>query len=166
MACFWLHQHETSIKIPRTEEIGNVTFYIIEVTVGHTSWQVMRRYSEFYELHNQLIIDHGVVKDDLPPKKVIRNKCPIFIETRRHGLESYLQKVLTYLKRTMPKIFVEFLQFHVYDIFFLLQSMARQFFNEAEAVLLTSNCYNLNPLQVPNNYKNIVDNVISFSCML
>lgn len=148
MACFWLHQHESSIKIPKTEEIGNVTFYVIEVTVGQTNWQVMRRYNEFYELHSQLIVDHGVVKDDLPPKKVIRNKCPIFIETRRQGLESYLQKLLSYLKQTMPRIFVDFLQFNMYDIFFLLQNMALQFYNVADSVLLTSNSYNLNPLQV------------------
>lgn len=148
MACFWLNQHESSVKIPKTDEIGSVTYYIIEITVGHINWKVSRRYNEFYELHNQLIIDHGVVKDDLPPKKVIRNKCPIFIESRRQGLESYLQKVLTYLKRTMPRIFVEFLDFHIYDIFFLLQNMALQFYNVADTVLLSTNSYNLNPLQV------------------
>lgn len=148
MACFWLHQHETSVGIPETEEIANVTFYNIEVTVGSVSWHVSRRYSEFFEMHNQLIVNHGVVKDILPPKKVIRNKCPIFIEIRRKGLEEYLQTVLMYLNRTMPKIFVEFLDFHVYDIFFLLQNLALQFFNEADSVLSTTKSYTFNPLQV------------------
>lgn len=148
MACFWLNQSETSIQIPEVEEIGTVTYYKIKVNVAGVIWIVSHRYSEFYELHNQLVTDHGVSKDSLPPKKVIRNKCPMFIENRRQGLESYLQNVLNYLKITMPRIFVEFLDFHVYDIFFLLHNLAAHFFIEADAILSTTESYSFTPLQV------------------
>lgn len=148
MACFWLSQSETKIKIPVTEEIGAVTYYKIQVNVSGIIWTVCHRYSEFYDLHNQLVTDHGVSKDILPPKKVIRNKDPSFIESRRQGLEAYLRSVLNYLKITMPRIFVEFLEFHIYDIFFLLHHLAAKLFVEADLVLSSTKSYAFNPLQV------------------
>lgn len=148
MACFWLNQAETKVNIPSTEEIGAVVYYKIEINVSDVSWYVLKRYSEFYDLHTQLISDHGVSKDLLPPKKVIGNKTPEFIESRRHGLENYLKSVLNYLKITMPRVFVEFLDFHVYDICFLLRTLAAKLFVEADSILSTTNSYILNPLQV------------------
>ncbi|CAH1103202.1 unnamed protein product [Psylliodes chrysocephalus] len=141
MACFWLNAKETTINIFTTEEINNVTYYNIKVSVGDCNWKVAHRYNEFYELHNQLVIDHGVSKDILPSKKVIRNKCPIFIESRRKGLEEYLQKTLVFLKRTMPKSFVEFLEFNLYDIFFLLQDLSAKLFLESDQILSSKSTY-------------------------
>lgn len=149
MACFWLNQSETNIEIPEVEDIGTVTYYKIKVNVAETTWFILHRYSEFYELHTQLVTDHGVSKDILPPKKVIRNKSPIFIENRRQGLESYLRSVLNYLKITMPRIFVEFLDFHVYDIFFLLRNLAAHFYAQADTIMKTTKSYTLTPVQVP-----------------
>lgn len=151
MACFWLNQAETKIHIPSVEEVGAVTYYKIEVKVANVTWYVLKRYSEFYDLHIQLISDHGVSKDILPPKKVIGNKTPEFIENRRQGLENYLRSVLNYLKITMPRIFVEFLDFHLYDIFFLLRALAAKLFLESDSILSTSKSYTFNPLQVIRN---------------
>lgn len=151
MACFWLNQSETRLNIPLVEEIGAVTYYKIEVQVATVIWTVSRRYSEFYELHNQLVSEHGLSKDILPPKKVIRNKSPEFIEGRRQGLENYLKNVLNYLKITMPRVFVEFLGFHLYDIFFLLHDLAAKLYAEADSILCSSKGYTFNPLQVIHN---------------
>lgn len=148
MACFWLHQNETSINISGVEEVGAVTYYKIEINVGDVKWGVSHRYNDFYDLHNILVVDHGVSKDILPPKKAIRNKTPEFIETRRRGLEAYLRSVLNYLKRTMPKIFVEFLNFHAFDIYFMLQNLALHLYFEADNVLCTTKSYKFNPLQL------------------
>ncbi|KAF5287230.1 hypothetical protein FQR65_LT12274 [Abscondita terminalis] len=148
MACFWLHQNDTTINISEVEEIGGVTYYKIDVRVGEIQWRVLHRYNDFYDLHNALVVDHGVAKDMLPPKKVIRNKCPNFVDTRRQGLEIYLRNVLNYLKRTMPRIFIEFLDFHICDIFFMLQNLAFQFYFEADLVLSSSKSYTFNPLQL------------------
>lgn len=157
MSCFWNSQNETSVEIPTYEEKNNIIYYKITVTVGEVVWCVLHRYSEFYELHNQLVTNHGVSKDILPSKKVIRNKTPAFVESRRQGLEQYCQRILSYLKRTMPRIFVEFFDFHVYDIFFLTQSLALKFF-EADLSLTSNIKYNLTPLEVSNN----TDFVVSF----
>lgn len=148
MSCYWLHQSETEITIPETEENDGITIYKIEIKVSNVSWFVKHRYKDFYELHQQLVTDHGVSKDILPPKKVIKNKCPIFIEGRRKGLQIYLKSVLNYLQRTMPRIFLQFLDFHEYDIFFMLQHKALQFYLEGDTVLQSTKRYIFNVLEV------------------
>lgn len=148
MACFWLNQSETKINIPSVEEIRAATYYRIEVQVATVNWFVLRRYSEFYNLHNQLITEHGLSKDILPPKKVIGNKTPEFIESRRQGLENYLRVLLNYLKITMPRIFVEFLNFHLYDVFFLVRNLAAKLFEEADSILSSDKSYVFTPLEV------------------
>ncbi|KAL3289658.1 hypothetical protein HHI36_023066 [Cryptolaemus montrouzieri] len=135
MACFWLKSQETNVKIPTTQERDGVVFYKIQVFIGEISWNIPHRYNDFFELHSKLVSDHGVAKDILPSKKLIRSKCPEFIESRRQGLETYLQKVLKFLKLTMPRVFLEFLDFHIYDIFFLVQSLALKFYSEADVCL-------------------------------
>lgn len=143
-----MHQNATFISIPTTEETGGITFYKIHINVAGVQWTVSHRYSEFYELHNQLVLEHGLSKDILPPKRVIRNKCPVFIETRKNALSTYLRSVLNYLKRTMPRIFLEFLEFHEYDTFFLLQNLAFHLYTEGDTILNTTRFYSFNPLQV------------------
>lgn len=158
MACFWLQQNETNIKIIQAEDISNVTFYKIEINVGDIKWTVSHRYNEFFELHNQLICDHGVSKDILPSKKIIRNKCPQFIENRRKGLEEYLIKVFIYLKRTMPRLFLEFLHFHLYDIFFLLQYLSLKIFTQVDSILSTSKSYSFTTLEVRSKLQFTINN--------
>ncbi|CAH1153756.1 unnamed protein product [Phaedon cochleariae] len=148
MACFWSHQNETKIEIPSTEEISNVIYYKIRVYVGVYTWTVNHRYSEFFDLNSQLVIDHGVSKDILPSKRVIGNKCPIFIESRKMGLQEYLQKTLIFLKRTMPKIFVDFLHFNLYDIYFLLQDLSSKLFLEADFILSSNKPYQFKTLEL------------------
>ncbi|CAG9759451.1 unnamed protein product [Ceutorhynchus assimilis] len=148
MACWWKDKNETLIEIPSTEDFTNVTYYNIVIHVAEINWKVKRRYSEFYHLHNKLVSDHGVSKCILPPKKVLGNKSNEFIETRRKGLQDYLQAVLVFLKRTMPRVFVEFLDFHIYDIYFLLQKLSSKCFTEADLILSTMKAYSLTTLQL------------------
>lgn len=155
MACFWLNQNECRIEIPTTDEVNGVTYYKIQVSIGDIQWKVEHRYSEFFEIHNQLIQEHGISKDLLPSKKVIRNKNPTFIETRRKGLEEYLQKILTFLKKTMPKSLVEFLHFNLYDIYFLLHDLSLKLFLEADDILLSKKSYSFTTLEVSNHLKNL-----------
>lgn len=87
-------------------------------------------------------------KDILPPKKLIGNKCEAFVEKRRLSLEVYLNAVYNYLKKAMPRELAVFLDLHVYDISFLLQSMALEFFTEGCTLLQNSKSYKFNPIQV------------------
>lgn len=148
MACYWLNQNETKVAIPGVEDIGGIVYYRINVTIKEYRWTVARRYSEFHELHGRLVSDHGVSKDQLPPKKVLGSRAPEFVHNRRLALESYLQSVLKYLRITMPRIFIEFLDLHIYDIFFLLQNMSFHFYTEADAILSSEKAYVLHPLQM------------------
>ena len=148
MAYLWCNQNEANLNIPTTEEIASVTYYVITISIGEVKWKVKHRYSEFFNLHNQLVTEHGVSKDILPSKKVIGNKCDVFIETRRKALEEYLQKVFIFLKRTMPNIFVQFLDFHLYDIYFLLQNLSSKCFAEADFILSSTKVFTFNTLEV------------------
>lgn len=148
MACFWSNQNDCRIEIPSTEEINGITYYKIQISIGDIQWKVDHRYSEFFEIHNQLIQEHGISKDLLPSKKVIRNKSPSFIEMRRKGLEEYLQKILVFLKKTMPKILVDFLHFNLYDINFLLHDLSSKLFLEADNILLSKKPYIFSTLEV------------------
>lgn len=106
------------------------------------------RYNEFAELHEKLVSEHCVEKDILPPKKLIGNKCEAFVEKRRQSLELYLNAVYNYLKKAMPRELAVFLDLHVYDIYFLLQSMALEFFANGSTLLQPVPCYVFNPIQV------------------
>lgn len=84
----------------------------------------------------------------MPPKKLIGNKCEAFVEKRRHSLEIYLNAVYAYLRKAMPRELAVFLDLHVYDIFFLLQSMALELFTEGCSFLQSSKSYKFDPIQV------------------
>ncbi|KAH0557866.1 nischarin [Cotesia glomerata] len=147
MACSLLNQKNIQIKIPGYETTDNVTFYIINVSIGDVNWTLKHRYSEFVVLHDILVTEHCVEKDILPPKKIIGRKNEVFIDKRRQALEIYLNAIYNYLKKTMPREFVMFLDLHVYDIFFLLQNMAFKFFNEGPNILQVKS-YTFTPIQL------------------
>ncbi|CAB0032500.1 unnamed protein product [Trichogramma brassicae] len=135
MANFLANQEDVKLTIPKAETNDGVTFYILEVQIASHKWTVKHRYSEFAELHDILVMDHCVEKDILPPKKLIGNKSEAFIEKRRVALESYINSIYTYLKKIMPLPLAKFLELHVYEIFFLLQSLASNFFTNGVNLL-------------------------------
>lgn len=74
---------------------GGVTSFSVEVTPaqGSASWSVMRRYTDFVRLRNDL----GLAEDSLPPfpPKLLMLRCrPERLEARRTGLEAWLLAVL------------------------------------------------------------------------
>lgn len=148
MACVSLNQDYVKIKIPSFETVENVTYYIIEVRISSIQWTVKHRYKDFVELHDNLVSEHCVEKDILPPKKIIGNKSESFIEKRKIALEAYLNSVYNYLKKAMPRELAVFLHLHVYDIFFLLQNLALKFFNDGVSLLEHSANYTFDSVQV------------------
>ena len=103
----------TSVRIPSsvitTEDMDGgkqIVKYIIEVKQAHEDgqplpgWVVARRYNEFWELdraiRDQCMSNSRILQDlsfvaELPPKKLVPNLSSSFIESRRIGLEKYLQ---------------------------------------------------------------------------
>ncbi|RDB29667.1 Sorting nexin-12 [Hypsizygus marmoreus] len=83
------------------EEGKSVVRYLIEVQQlapdgGHASgWVVARRYNEFFNLHNKLRERYGLVRNlDFPGKRLVTSLSGSFLDTRRIGLEKYLQSVI------------------------------------------------------------------------
>jgi sorting nexin-25 len=105
----------TSVSIPSTlitpgdhEGGRQIVRYNVEIRqVGddgriHLTWVVTHRYNEFYELDRALrewaaSVNHPQVSEDLksvvdlPGKRLVPNLSSYFVESRRAGLERYLQ---------------------------------------------------------------------------
>lgn len=148
MSSFINHRDDSFVSVDEASTKDSVTYYKISVNVGPVRWNVLHRYSDFVELHDKLVTDHGVAKELLPPKKVIRNKTPKFVEQRREALSEYLKNVFNYLRLTMPSEFAHFLDFHLYDIFFLLQDLAKTLFLEGDKLLQNEKSHKFSPLEV------------------
>ncbi|XP_064097474.1 nischarin-like isoform X1 [Macrobrachium nipponense] len=134
--------------IPNTEQFDGVTLYNISITVGPVCWSVKQRYNAFSELHDKLVSNHGVARDLLPPKKIIGNKDPAFVEKRRGDLQLYLQTIINFMHHALPRELAEFLDFHEYELTHLLQSLARRFFHEGDQLLVDSQPVTFTPLQL------------------
>ncbi|XP_013186330.2 nischarin [Amyelois transitella] len=148
MSSFVTHRNDSSVNVEDTSSKDGVTYYKISVRVGSVYWNVSHRYNDFVELHEKLVSNHGVARELLPPKKVIRNKTPKFVEQRREGLNDYLKNVFNYLRLSMPYEFAHFLDFHLYDIFFLLQDLAKTLYLEGDSLLESANAHVFYPMEL------------------
>lgn len=82
---------------------------------------------------------------------MLGNKNTNFLRQRQEALEKYLQTVAHFLQIQMPLEFVEFLDFHRYDIVFLLQHLALKFFHNGDQLLLQQKPYSFSLLEVSSN---------------
>jgi len=75
--------------------------YQVYVRIRDTEWNVYRRYSQFFQLHQSLRKKDPVVNSfDFPPKKSMGNKAERFVEDRRRALQTYLRSIVNYLVTT------------------------------------------------------------------
>ena len=69
--------------------------------IRDTEWNVYKRYSQFFHLHQSLRKKDPIVNSfDFPPKKSVGNKAERFVEDRRKALQSYLRSIVNYLVTT------------------------------------------------------------------
>lgn len=148
MSSFHTYREESFVLVEDATTKDNVTYYKIVVKVGPVQWDVYHRYSDFVELHDRLVADFAVAKELLPPKKVIGNKTTKFVVKRREGLNDYLKNVVNYLKLTIPSELAHFLDFHIYDILYLLQDLAKKLYLEGDNLLQNEKSYKFTPLEV------------------
>ena len=71
--------------------------HIVYTVIGRDlqgSWEVKRRYNEFFYLQEALAKRWpGIVIPQVPPKKAIGNKDQVFLQERRFYLERFVQKL-------------------------------------------------------------------------
>ncbi|XP_017487416.1 PREDICTED: nischarin [Rhagoletis zephyria] len=149
MSCYFRQNAETSVSIPKyIESSTGVVYYDIKVRVYQVEWLVERRYRDFAQLHEKLVDEISISKKLLPPKKLVGNKNPAFLDQRREQLEKYLQELLIFFRIQLPCVLAEFLDFNKYDIIYLLQDLAK-LFNESGSTLLSSKKeFNFSALEV------------------
>eukprot|EP00743_Colponemidia_sp_Colp-15_P004312 GILK01004652.1.p1 GENE.GILK01004652.1~~GILK01004652.1.p1 ORF type:complete len:535 (+),score=60.10 GILK01004652.1:42-1646(+) len=70
-----------------------LTFYVLTIKHGTEEWTLEKRFSDFDVLHAQLK-KRCVSLPALPGKTVFRSTSPEFVESRRRGLDAYLQSLI------------------------------------------------------------------------
>ncbi|KAH0491563.1 hypothetical protein TgHK011_002988 [Trichoderma gracile] len=90
-----------SIQVGREDDGREFALYVIEVQrnageqMPASSWAVMRRYSEFHELHQKLRSRYPSVRNlDFPRRRVVMKFQSDFLRKRRAALEKYLRELL------------------------------------------------------------------------
>jgi len=134
MSNYQLSVETAKVSIPNVVNEESITYYLIAVQVDEVSWDVQRRYNDFAALHEQLV-EEGINRDVLPPKKLLGNKDPAFLMKRRKELEIYLQNIFHFLARDIPEPLADFLEFSKYDIHFILRKLASQFHHREEVLV-------------------------------
>jgi len=92
-----------SIMVGKEDDGHEFALYVIEVQrrAGEkgspVTWAIMRRYSEFYDLHKRLRARYSSVCDlEFPKKQMVFTLQKEFLRKRRAALERYLRDLLTY----------------------------------------------------------------------
>lgn len=89
----------TTVSVENTETWEHhkkFTVYKVMVTSDNHSWFVFRRYNEFYKLYEMLKKQVPNVQLKLPGKKLFGNNLdPQFVQSRREGLNSFIQQIMT-----------------------------------------------------------------------
>eukprot|EP00735_Rhodelphis_limneticus_P007646 TRINITY_DN20230_c0_g1::TRINITY_DN20230_c0_g1_i1::g.30313::m.30313 TRINITY_DN20230_c0_g1::TRINITY_DN20230_c0_g1_i1::g.30313 ORF type:complete len:514 (-),score=40.82,sp/P28178/PK2_DICDI/46.39/6e-106,Pkinase/PF00069.20/2.9e-68,Pkinase_Tyr/PF07714.12/1.1e-31,PX/PF00787.19/6.9e-18,APH/PF01636.18/9.8,APH/PF01636.18/0.002,Kinase-like/PF14531.1/1.1e+02,Kinase-like/PF14531.1/0.0017,Pkinase_C/PF00433.19/9.6,Pkinase_C/PF00433.19/0.3 TRINITY_DN20230_c0_g1_i1:290-1831(-) len=98
------------------------TVYLIRIErerghgLEHGSWTVYRRYNDFHELYQRLL-DEGYELPELPPKRILGNFDPEFLEHRRDQLDTWLSSVMSiiFALETTPQDSLLLREFFVKD---------------------------------------------------
>ncbi|CAF1566590.1 unnamed protein product, partial [Didymodactylos carnosus] len=125
------------------------TEYVIEIRLDDIRWQVNRRYSEFNDLHEQLVKFYFIDKNSLPPKKLFNNHSDLFVQKRRQQLDTYLKKLFVHFSsKNIPECLADFLQFQLYEVHGIVRKMAQELFLNGEKLLFSKQFYTMTPLQL------------------
>uniref|UniRef100_A0A0K0F2K3 Nischarin (inferred by orthology to a human protein) n=1 Tax=Strongyloides venezuelensis TaxID=75913 RepID=A0A0K0F2K3_STRVS len=106
--------------------------YVINVCIGDCQWTVEKRYNDFVKFDKTRFPNQK--KSNLPKKKIIGNKDPIFLAERKVELERYLRTVIEdelqlckkKNKHNINKITARFLDFHQYEIHSIVEDLCEQ----------------------------------------
>lgn len=92
------------IRIPSFREIkeGKKTYIVFHIDISFREWRniVEKRYSEFYELHEVMILIQKIIKKNVPElpsqmilKSLFRKLSHEELDRRRKDLETYLRQL-------------------------------------------------------------------------
>ncbi|XP_047146342.1 nischarin isoform X1 [Hydra vulgaris] len=121
--------------------------YKVEVHISELSWCIFRRYNEFSKLHEKLVQFFGIPNDLIPPKKLISNQDPGFINERRILLEKYLRNLINLFPNT-PTILERFLEIEKFDVQNVCHQLAIDVFYIGNHVLSRNNIFRINLIQL------------------
>lgn len=160
MANFLKNVQESVLTIPQVDDENGVTIYIVSFRIGEITWTVRRRYNHFAELFEKLNKCFQLDANILPPKRLLGNRHPSFIKQRQLGLQKFLLHLMYTAKyaelpfkvfeapQMIPRDLALFMDFHKYDVFYLLQELAAEFSHKGNLITSKIEPYVFNTFQV------------------
>eukprot|EP00041_Stephanoeca_diplocostata_P010669 m.169911 g.169911 ORF g.169911 m.169911 type:complete len:765 (-) comp18250_c1_seq31:353-2647(-) len=109
--------------------------YHIDVITQNDRWSVSRRYSDFLSLQLQMLRIDPSSKDLIPGKRVFGNLSPALIESRRQGLERYLQRLVISDKAVFSDALMNFLDANEHNAVWVTQRLAKHLSIYGERIL-------------------------------
>lgn len=125
MAYYWKNSDKFYVNVAFTVSDNKRYVHQVEVRVGDFRWLLPRVYSEFEELHSQLL-EYGVPQESFPPKRQGSRSHSIVGQTK-NMLNNYLQTVIQMFNGQMPKPLQTFLEMKRYDCYFIVEDMYNRF---------------------------------------
>ncbi|CAF0723655.1 unnamed protein product [Adineta ricciae] len=142
------------IQITNFNTNQNFTEYTIDICLDDIRWHVSKRYSEFADFHEELIKEVPQIDaKSLPPKKLLNKTSPDFIQRRRQALDHYLKYLFQFFTNNtmqLPECFVQFLDFHVYEVHGIVRKLAKELFLNGDKILAApgKKAFSISPLQI------------------
>ncbi|CAF1108604.1 unnamed protein product [Adineta steineri] len=142
------------IQITNFQTNQKYTEYTIDICLDDIRWQVKKRYSEFADFHEELIKHIPTIDvKSLPPKKLLNNNSPDFIHRRRLALDNYLKYLFQFFtinSLQLPECFVNFLDFHLYEVHGIVRKLAEELFLNGDKILSApgKKPFSISPLQM------------------
>lgn len=99
----------SSTSTTTSSSSSSSSYHVYQLTITTSTgeeWSVYRRYSQFYELHQQLKTrDPNVVNFNFPPKKRLNSKASTIVQDRRRKLEEYVNTLNCYIEKLPPNLY-------------------------------------------------------------
>ncbi|VDN06056.1 unnamed protein product [Thelazia callipaeda] len=124
-------ERNSMISIPEYKvKDGKYAVYVIKIAIDSIIWTVEKRYSDFFTFDLERFEDRK--KSFLPPKKLIGNLDPEFLDERRIELEKYIRTVIEldlWLQRkrkqhALSSLVAHFLDFQEYEVHAIVEDLS------------------------------------------
>ncbi|XP_066925723.1 nischarin-like isoform X2 [Clytia hemisphaerica] len=136
-----------NIVVESFDKVGDHVVYNIDIHIKERSWSVARRYREFHRLHEQLVQQHGLAWELLPPKKIVGNLSSSHLEKRKVALQKYLKTVVTVFT-DLPRPLIGFLEIDQFDVHAVCQQLSRDMYEIGDDLLSKGLVFKISPLQI------------------
>ncbi|CAL4065700.1 unnamed protein product, partial [Meganyctiphanes norvegica] len=154
MVTFWGENELRVVIVLPPSELNVELLWIIVATIGSylAEPQIKTKHNDLAELV-QLSAEQSAGHDCLVARaRELASMPPMFIQCTTFVSISkilvYIQTIMNFMHHALPRELAEFLDFHHYELTFLLQTLAMKYFMEGDELLMTGKPVTFSPLEL------------------